>query len=50
MPVIRMLEKGEDPLRMEIEPPGPSLKRVFIVSGLLLAFGACLIAALVTWL
>lgn len=50
MPEIRMLERGEDPLRMHIEPPGPSLAWVF-VSGLgLLACGGCFIATMVVYL
>jgi hypothetical protein len=50
MPQIRMLNKGEDPLRMEIEPPGPNLWRVFVFSALLLSFGCCLVAAIYVWL
>lgn len=39
MPKIRMLEAGEDPLKMHIEPSGPSMAWVFVIGFVLLACG-----------
>lgn len=35
MTEIRMLEKGENPLEMHIEPPGPSMTWLFVIGALL---------------
>lgn len=45
MTKIRMLEQGEDPLQMHIEPSGPGMGWLFVIGGMLLSCGICGIGA-----